>query len=389
MLPLGLSTQEQRWFHEALVSSQRTHTRLQLLDLDHNHLGDLTELLDDGQVDIVSIGEKATRSCSLTLFDPWHRSTLDGATPGTTGVYLDRMIRVIRSTWVPQMGEWVDVPMFTGPITKAPRSGHSLNVEAMGKEILAQSPRLKARVWAKGLTRVGVCRSILEELAGETRFDLPSLGPKSARLPKNLTLPEESIPWDHVMRLSRSMNWQGFYDGRGVFRMRAKYSRPVWEFRDGDGGAVLSMPQVEPDIADEEVFNRWRVKGNGKIDITRTIPTWHSRSPQSLGRRDRSGNLVPRYLLHVEENDDIRTRAEAVDLAEEMRREGMKDTGKVTWEGLVIPHLEPVDTLQIDAGGIVTTARLREASWSLRAATATYGYTKVLRRNRGMWRLRT
>lgn len=386
MLPLGLSTEEQKAFHAALVTSHRTHTRLQLLDLDHRHLADLTEFLDDGQVDLISVGEKATRSCSLTLFDPFRRSTLDGATPGTTGVYLDRMIRVIRSTWVDELDRYVDVPIFTGPITSAPRSGHSLSVEAMGKEILAQSPRLRARVWAKGLTRVGVARSILDEMSGETKFDLPSLGPKSARLPDDLALTRESIPWDHVMKLSRSMNWQGFYDGRGVFRMRAMYSKPVWEFRDGDGGSVLSMPDVESDVDDEGVTNRFRVKGNGSIDIVRTIPAWHARSPQNLGRLDSDGNLVPRYLPLVEENDDIRTRAEAVEVAEQMRADHMQDTGKITWEGLIVPHLEPRDAIQIDAGGIVMPSRLREASWSLRSNTATYGYTKVLRRIRGSFR---
>lgn len=378
MLPLGLSAQEQRWFHQALVSSQEPRTRLSLMDLEHRHLADLTGLLDDGQVNIISVGEKATRSCSLDLFDPHRNSTLDGASAGTAGAFLDRMVRVTRSWWVPQMDQFVDVPMFTGPVVKAERSGFSLSVEAFGKEILAgESSRRQPRVWAQGLTRVGVSRSILQDLSGETKFDLPSVGPRSARLPENLSLTRDSDPWAAVQKLSRSMSWQGFYDGRGVFRQRALYTKPVWEFLDGDGGSVLTPPETSPDINDGDVYNSFRVIGHKDIDITRDLPPWHSRSPQFLGR-----NGEPRYLTLEEKNDEIRTEAEAVKIAEEMRDEHMRDTGKITWDGFIVPHLEPRDMLQLDAGGITMTARLREASFSLRGSRATYGYTKVLHRRR-------
>lgn len=381
MLALGLSTEEQRAFHEALVSSHRVHTRISLMDMEHRHLGDLTDLLDDGQVDMVANTNQATRSCSLTLFDPHRRSTLDGATAGTVGVTGDRMIRVTRSTWVAALDRWVDVPMFTGPVVKVERSGHSLTVECDGKESLANTPGWKARVWAQGLTRVGVARSILEEMTGETRFDFPNVGPKSARLPKPRALARDSKPWQHVLVLATSMGWQAFYDGRGTARMRPLYTKPVWEFRDGDGGSVLTAPEVAPDSDEDDLANTFQVLGvkspNNQIDVTHYLPPWHARSPQNLGR-----NGKDRHIVVTEENEEIRSWDEAHELAKQMRDEHMDDPGAVTWEGVVIPHLEPKDMLQVDAGGIVQTTRLREASFSLRGSTATYGFTTVLRRSR-------
>lgn len=386
MLSLGLSWQEQRWFHEALTSSRRVAVRVQLMDLEHKHVGDLTDMLDDGQVDLIADGNEATRSCSLTLFDPLRRSTLDGSTAGTVGVIGDRMIRVIYSVWVPPMGEWVDVPIFTGPVVKVERSGYSLSVECHGKESLANAPGWKARVWAKGLTRVGVAKSMLRELSGETKFDFPSVGEKSARLAKPLTLSRNSRPWQHVLILARSMGWQAFYDGRGVARLRALYSKPVWEFRDGDGGTVLSAPQVTPESeADTALVNTFQVLGHkgedAQIHATHYLPAWHARSPERLGR-----NGVDRNIPLVEENDEVRSWDEAHKLAKQMRDEHMGDRGTITWEGFLIPHLEPLDMVAVDAGGVVQSSRLREASFSLRSATATYGYTKALKRSRGRFR---
>ena len=381
MLPLGLSTQEQKWFHEALVSHQRVHTRLALMDLEHRHLGDLTDLLDDGQVDLIADGNEATRTCSLTLFDPHRRSTLDGASAGTAGVHADRMLRVTRSWFVPQMGRWVDVPMFTGPVVKAERSGHTLSVECQGKEMLANTPGWQARVWAAGLTRVGVARSILAELTGERRFDFPSVGDKSARLPKELSLSRNSKPWQHVLILARSMGWQAFYDGRGTARLRALYSKPVWDFRDGEGGSVLSTPEVVPSSEEDDLANTFQVLGvkskNAQVSVTEYLPAWHARSPQNLGRHG-----VDRNIVLIEENEEIRTWDEARKVARQLRDEHMGDAGKVTWEGLIVPHLEPLDMVQLDAGGITQSTRLREASFSLRGSTATYGYTTVLKRRR-------
>lgn len=381
MLPLGLSSDDQRAFHEALVSSHRVFHRVSLMDLEHRHLADLSDMLDDGQVDLIAGGNEATRSCTLTLFDPHRRSTLDGASEGTAGVFADRMLRVTRSTWVASLDRWIDVPLFTGPVVKVERSGHTLSVECHGKESLANQPIWKARVWAKGLTRVGVCRSLLQE-TGETKFDFPSVGDKSARLPKPLALTWESKPWQHVLILARSMKWQAFFDGRGVARLRAYYQKPVWLFLDGDGGSVLSTPEVGPNTEEDGIVNTFKVIGaKPSIWFTAKLPAWHARSPWTLGR---NGKL--RHLPIVEENSDVRTKEEARKVAEAMRDDHMNDPGKITFEGLVIPHVEPMDVIRINAGGVAQTARLREASFSLRSGTATYGYTRNLRRARGRFR---
>lgn len=391
MLDLGLSSSDQRAFHRALVSHHEVRTTASLMDLEHRHLLDLGAITD-GQVDVDADGETATRSLSMTIFDPSRRSTLDDV-----GAVMTRMIRVTRAIHVAEIDRWVGVPIFTGPITRADREDSAVTIEAMGKEVLANSPAWRSRSWARGLSRQGVLRAMMRELAGETRFDFPAVGPQAPKLAKELTLTRYSKPWQHALILSRSLSKQVFYDGRGVLRLRARPSKPAWAFEGGDGGSVISQPVQRP--PDGEMFNTFEVLGSESAKPqprgVAYLMTDDPESRESLGR-----NGVQRVLLQTRTDSDIApesagsgsgnwsstiaaSNADALMQAQDMRDDYLRSrVGTVEFEGLVIPHLEPLDRIEVDAGGVVAAPVLRRFTIPLGGATASYGYNARATRTR-------
>src|SRR5690606_5804143 len=94
MLDLGLSSSQKKRFHALLASHHSIYIRLQIMDLEHGYLDDISDQLIDGQV-TVDASADVTRSLSLDLLDPRNTLHLDSDSPSAGALFADRMIRVI------------------------------------------------------------------------------------------------------------------------------------------------------------------------------------------------------------------------------------------------------------------------------------------------------
>lgn len=383
MRTLGLTNAERTVYHDALRASHTRRVDVELTNLDGDTLAPLGGRLLDGQV-LVDMDADVTRVASLSLLDPDHTLNFDTDSPDDGAMFLDRMLRITYRVRID--GGWVDVPLFLGPVTKLDRAGDVVEVEAQGKEALAMAAAWRPFTVAKGTPKVVAIRRIMRERAGESEFSLPDL---RAKLPESVSLGRYSDPWAAARRIASSMDRQLFYTGDGRLELRRWPERPVWTFRGGTGGDVVSGVSVSHNA--ERVRNTVVVTGGkpkGRKDRVRAqavAPPGHALSPQRLGRTNGQGEFVPRHLVERVEDDAIRSRSEANTKARRMLADLLREEVSVMFDVLPIPHLDAGDLVRAEADGIAVDFRLRQFSIPLGAGDAgmSVGYLRKTKIRRG------
>ncbi|MCM0622516.1 hypothetical protein [Nocardioides bruguierae] len=379
MIPLPLDDEEMT----ALLADMRRGPYLlqpsvQLLNLDHEILSDLSERVLDGQVDCSLSGTTTTRSLTVTLADPTREVPLDGADAADGALFYDKMIRAGVRIKGPRLGRWVTIPLFCGPLTNASRTGWTAQVTAQGKERLATGQVWDPTTYPAGSRKTDTIADLLVA-TGETRrrLHVPDL---RARQPKDLTLRRTDTTWPSVSQLATSLNRQAMYDGRGDFRLRRWPDDPRARFRDGNGGTILTDPVVTYDEYSgwNGVLVRGPLKRTGRtIQVARWLPRQHQLSPWA---RRRGG--VPFRRAYVVTENSLRSRAEAVEIADRYMRRLVRETVKVTVD--VMPHwlLEPGDVYAITTTAVgYLEQQITEMSIPLTGGTPmSLGATKRLRR---------
>ena len=378
MIPLGLTADEQREFHLTLTRDHDIDVRVSLLDMDERHLGDMSGWLLAGQV-VVDADEAVTRSCQITLLDPEGRAGVDSSNPAWS-VWLDRMISVSYGVWVESLGRWVRTPLFRGPITKASRDGAVLEIEALGKEHLLRNDGGIVKSYAAGIRRTTVIRDILQRM-GERNMVVPSWPARTSQASVMPKLGAQSDPWPWIEKIAKSIRAQAFYDGAGTFRLRYPPTRTSWWWYESH---LLSTPKISVD--DAELVNTVWVKGQppeGKkwvIEAHGSLPAWHHKSPESLGRRG-----VPRYVTEVVEDDSIRTVADAETARDRRLKEIIADDVTAEFECFPVPHLDPEDVGHLAWGDDPVSFRIRKFTVPLVASESmSVGYAKRTKR-RGIY----
>lgn len=391
---LGLRDVGLRAYHQALADHRPQRIRASVLNLAHDRLASIDHQIDEGQVDVSSSGE-VTRSTQVTFSDEARAISFDSDSPANGALFADRMLHLEYGVNVPGIG-WVDAAIFTGPITGLSRSAGRTIVTAQGKESLARSP---VTAWApmtvkKGVPKIEAIRRIMRERAGENRFDLPDV---KTRLPKAVSLERMSEPWLVCQHIAASMNKQLYYNGSGRLCLREMPGNPVFAFRDGTGGTIVTdqPPQVDFDISavrnlvwvkggkpkahrrkneTREEFETRQDKERG-IRYAKAAPRNHPLSPWRLGRPD-----APRFLPHVIENDHVRSAKEAHRLADRVLHDLLMQHVDIQMGVLPVPHLEVLDLARVSTDLYDFTFRLKEFSIPLRVgAYMTVGSNKNLR----------
>lgn len=398
MIPLGLSASRMGSLVRALSSAHTISVTAHLLDLQHTLVDDVTHMLMDGQVD--GAQEQAnplriTRAAQVELLDPRHRVGFDTSNPVSGQVFVDRMLRVVYSVHDIVAGEWVDIPVFTGPVVHGRRTGPMMRVEAVSKDWLVDRPAWKVITYPKGTRKVDMIRDLLVKHTGEsTRYlDIPEWG---ARLPSQQVLGRETSVWDRITKLAKSMDAQAFYDGRGVFRLRRVSNNVVFTFRDGSASTdtepafVLSEPQAQFEGGGTEIVNTVWVLGadlgKGKrVEATAYPPKDHPLSPWRMGR-----NGVPLHRVEKVEDEAIRSDAEAQTLADNIMASRLRSYVSVTLNSLAVPFLEISDMCGLHTRGtVVPTFRLPQFSLPLsHAGVMSVGTRRKVSLNRAAIRRR-
>jgi hypothetical protein len=362
MINLGLTSADLDKFQRSLYTPPGYNLKvtIQILDLNHNYLSDVSTHLLDGQVN-KSFWDITTSNAQFTLKDPYNQVGFDTSNPSEGALYMDRMVRIVYSVWSPLLPRWVDVPIFCGPVTKVSREDAIVTVEAQGKESLYVTPNMAwtSKTYSKGTKLVSAIRDLLGNKGGETKFDLPEW---TRTLKKDYSLKTETPIWDMVRKLVGSrLIQQIYYDGRGYLRLRACPTTPIFTFTED---SIVSVPRLA--FETENVRNTVRVLGatpEGKKQIVATahLPASDPSSSTSLGR-----NGVKRYLVEAVDDPDLNTQKEADDKADETLASVGLENITFDFDSFPTPHLEQGDVFQITTRDFSRNLRVKEMSIPLK-----------------------
>jgi hypothetical protein len=364
MINLGLSSADLKLFQTSLFTPPGYDLKVtvQILDLNHNYLADVSRLLIGGQVN-KSFWDIVTSGATLELMDPDNQVGFDTVNPSEGAIYADRMIRIVYSVFSPLLPRWVDVPLFCGPVVKVSRDDAILSLECQGKESLYVAPEMAwaPRVYPKGTRLTSCIKELLGVRGGETRFDLPEW---DRTIKKDYTLLTETPIWDMARKLVGSrLIHQLFYDGRGYLRLRNGPTAPIFTFTEDH---LTSVPKLAFDSA--AIRNTVRVLGGtptgttSQITANAHLPASDPSSSTSLGRKLTNGTLVKRYLVELIEDGDIGSKDEAQTEANETL--DSLDLQNITFDfdSFPIPHLEQGDVFAATTRDFARNLRAKEFS---------------------------
>lgn len=353
MLRLGLTAAELRIYNRTLVDTHERRIEVQVLDLEGKVLRSLTPKVLDGQV-VIDVTQSPTRVLTLTFLDPSRSLAFEPDSPGDAPLHRKRMVRVIDSRRIPDLNQWVDCPVFTGPMWDFERNGAEVTIVAHGKERQAMGQKWITKNFAKKSRKTTMIRTTLS-LTGERWLSIPDL---RYTFPKRLTVWRMDQPWVKAMRVAKSMNRHLFYDGRGWARLRPYPTRPIYTFY----RALLAEPKVRRDV--EGLRNvAWVVGGKPKgqkkrVQAIASLPARHPNSPTSLGR-----NGAPLRLVEKVSNPHVKSRAEAQRRAIRIRDDRARLITEFAFDSMPIPHLEEQDMVAVRSDDGVVLVRMRQ--WTI------------------------
>lgn len=374
MLNTGLSAAATSLLHQTFAGHHSVRVRVYVTDLTGNNLSEVSDRMDSGQVD-VDTTQAPIRRCLLTLNDPARSMSFDSNSPEDGALWHDRMIRAEYEVTGPLLDRWYTIPVFHGPITKLSRDNTTVNVEAAGMELFGVGDSKAYTPWTykKGSVRTLVIKSIAQKFMGQTAFDIAD---GTARTPYAYSLAPDSEPWVLAKSLARAENCNLFMDGRGVMVLRRFSNAPIFTFKEGDGGTLLTKPKVafNTDNARNVVVVTGATGAHGPIKATAVAPNTHPLSPTRLGR-----NGVPRYMPEFISEDTIRTRAEANNLAQATLNTRLMQQVDVQIDVMVNPLLEEYDVVTVETEEFTANFQLSKFTIPLVVAdgnTMNIGYMK-------------
>jgi hypothetical protein len=381
MIDLALTRSEEDALVDALFSSHRIRIEADVLDSDEKPIGSLTDpsVVLEGSVQI-DADQPITRSLSLRLLDPRRKLAFVPNHPSDAAAHAENMIAVRYCVEVEELGEWVEIPVFCGPVSKFDHSGSIVQVEAQGKEALGLDPHQAFNGYTvKKGTRVddGI-RRVLSRI-GESRFDLPRL---RERLKEDLVVAPTDQPWLMVnggedagkglIDRTGEHAHHAFYDGRGNLVVRRLRKSRVFTF---NGRSLLTNPSLTWDL--KVAKNIVRVRGakprgaKEAVSATARLGPNHPLSPQALSRRGE-----PRYMPEIVQADSLRTEAECRRRAEDLLANRSRLALEASFDALPVPMLEELDTVAVDTDAGRFEFPLRSFTIPLTPGAMSFGFTK-------------
>lgn len=359
-----------------LMGSHRFSVRVQLMDLDHNYLANLSDKVMDGQVSVNWSGEEATRSLELSVFDPDFDLGFD-TSEFTDGIwFLDRMVQVVVEFYVPALARVIEVPIFTGPVRGYKRKKSIVTLKCLGKDIFSRQAWIRYVV-KKGTNQVTAMRDVLEEL-GETKFRFEATTTTRIKKDKVVDKSAQQTPWGWCRSVAKSLGMRIYYDGEGYVCLRKiDNDRPVFTFRDGDGGSVLGDPDAEGDYSRlaNVVLSQGPAVGNNKAPKGKAVVASSSAiSPQKLRRGGK-----PVYFGVTIVRDSITSTTSANTAAKNELADRQRVGYEIGFDSLVLWMLEEGDVIALSANGLNTVSTIVTFSLGLSpTASMPVGYKKLV-----------
>lgn len=349
MISTGLDSTDLRKFNAALRHDYLATTRIQLLDKDQKVLGEIDgdpqsrEGVLSGQVDMDESAD-VSRSFTLQVYDPGNKLGLTGNGPTDPILYNKYMMRIFYCAKMPGMAR-VDVPIFTGPITKADGASGVIDITGQGKESLLTKPSSMSTSYKRGWAKTSIISNLLEK-NGE---DFRQITRWSSKTTSDILVASTDAPWPVLRKLARSLTsssttypWLG-YDGRGTCVLKSWSKTEKWVF-DDTWITEEPKPVFDIDRMRNLVVGIGNDTGSGKtpIRVQARAPKTDPFSPENLGR---SG--VP-FFVREEIQGDWTSKAQAQRAVNEALDDYLKAGVDVEMSTFVVPHLEQRDTIRVN-----------------------------------------
>lgn len=383
MIYMGLNATQHKKYVALLTSPHWIKVTVQVLDMNHNYLSDLSDRLLDGQVSFDATSD-ILRSLDMDILDPKRALHFDSNSPADGSMFADRMIRIVYSVAPPTRSVWYDCVIFCGPIVSMNRNGAVISVQCQGKEALAQGTSWFTKTFKKGYNKVRAMKTVLADFIGElsSKTSIPAL---AAKFPRNSAIGLETYPWKWLKTNASGMSRQLFYDGRGIATMRKYPTKTSFTYTES---VLKSQPNVAfklDGLANAvEVIGAKPKKKKKQIKVRVVAPRAHALSPWSLGR---SGG--PRYIPKIINDSSIKTATGARRLALKTLNASLIEGIDVSFDALPIPHLEEEDLVGLNTRLYSTTFRLKKMTIPLTAqGSSSVGYLKNVSPNKRAVRYR-
>lgn len=371
MIDLGLTTAERTAYEAALLSSHPMRVGVQILDADEQPLVDMpVARVLEGAVQY-DADAAVSRSLQLTLLDPGHTLQFDSLSPAAGAMYADNLLAVRYGVWVAELDRWVDVPVFTGPLTQYQHVGAEVRIEAQGKEALGLDPHLVVYGYTlpQGMLVSDAVAAVMGRV-GERRHALGMLG---GQLRASRSVTPQEAPWEvctgggadgeggpvPALVGKADGTYMLFYDGRGILTGRPLSRNGIWVF---DDRQLVSRPGYTYDML--EFRNHAEVTGN-LVTGSYSLPPEHPLSPTALAR-----NAEPRYMSTFYEDDTLLTREDCAVKARTLVEAAAYQGVSAQYECLPVPHLEERDNVVLSMPDFGLTFQLRQWTLPLTAGTA-------------------
>ena len=336
--------------------------RVEILDHEERPLGEATAGVLDAGVTF-DLAAEVTRSADVTIA----RGSLQqiagldqlAYTLGSPGLFL----RIVIGTFVDALDRWIEVPLFTGPVFGSQTQGDELQLSAQGKESLLQPPHLAVggagtkTHFEKGAR---ITDAIIRLLDGGGEHAIGMIPTLPKRLGRDYSLGPEGSRWILAQRLAAKLDRALWFDGEGRVRLESLGAGgPVFTFT---AQHLLTEPAVSFTLG--ELRNTVRIGyGKGaKQHLLHGLPASQPTSGVAMARR----NGVPRLMVESLDDEDSKNAGQA-----EAQADRMLVTRQLAYnvalDAVLIPHLEPGDTVAVMTGGQSTPFVFAAASLGLSA----------------------
>lgn len=372
----GLTATESGYYYDALASSHTVYLRVGIIDLEHTPVMSVTDRVMDGSVTVDYYGDGATRTLDIVMLDPDFDLGFD-TTDAVDGVwFFDRMIQVWAEVWVPELYQYVEAPIFTGPVRKFKRQGPLVSFKCLGKDVFARQswPRFKLN---KGLNRVTAIKNVLYAL-GETKFRFEAKHASTLKADKVIDRNMQLSPWGWCRSQAGAMGLRLFYSGDGYAVLRKKDSTPVFTFRDGNGGTLLTEPDTDANY--DRIANVVRAEGmlstSGKsVYYEAMVPTSSAIHPSKLTRGGK-----PFYMGAVVIRESILDTGDAKTVAKAELEDRQRAAYNIGFDALPIFTLEEGDMIGVKSDGFLTSSPLDKFTIDFKPSESmSVGYQKLIK----------
>lgn len=344
--PDGLTEDEMDVYHRGLAVPHWRQIEVEVTTLDGELVSHLTPEVTGGNVIVdAEAGDDVTsRILDMTFAQP-RRMLFEPQSASDMPFHRKYAIHVVDSRLIPELGRWVECPVFSGPLWDFDRTGAEVRVVGHGWERQAFCVKWNEETYKQGKRKTDVIKDLLRE-AGFTQLGgIPDL---SATLPERFTVTKRDVLWPAIVKLAKSMDRHIFFDGQGRPRLRRLPDAPSFIFDDRHllGDLVVDrQAQGTPNVF-EVVGAKPKGPKRRPRDVRELDPS-HPNSKESLAL-----NGEPYRVLVREENRAIKTQAEAVARTLRLRERAERGMTDTQVDVLPFPHFDELDLVAVaDAVG--------------------------------------